>query len=315
MRSGQPSPLISRKIWDVSDLEVDRAKSTEIFRTERLEEPLEAYLNEFEEVRDAIETLLESTVDLTLLEKNALEVLTDSRLLAGVRYLAGPPISEDDLKTLIDSNSLAPATLRSQPSLVQRIIDTIRTGLDRRRFPWVMENREPTPPERDAAIIASSALMASQRVATTRRSQSKQMQEERVRQALLSHGLEEVEIAERQIAALLQAPQPGQFCREVTLGTRKADLVVGLWDGRSMPVECKVSNSSTNSVKRLNNDAAAKAETWLSDFGARQVVPVAVLGGVYKLRNLEEAQRRGLTLYWAHRLEDMVHWIDLTKSL
>ena len=50
-----------------------------------------------------------------------------------------------------------------------------------------------------------------------------------------------------------------------------------------MPLECKVSNSSTNSVKRLNNDAAVKAETWRQDFGTVPIVPAAVLSGVYKL--------------------------------
>lgn len=118
----------------------------------------------------------------------------------------------------------------------------------------------------------------------------------------------------RDIPTLREAPQPGEFCPEARLGSRKADLIVGLWDGRVMPIECKVSNSSTNSVKRLNNDAAVKAEVWRHDFGDTKVVPVAVLGGVYKLHNLEEAQRRGLTLYWAHRLDDLIAWIEQTRT-
>ncbi len=113
----------------------------------------------------------------------------------------------------------------------------------------------------------------------------------------------------------MEAPQPGEFCQEVTLGTRKADLIVGLWDRRTMPIECKVSNSSTNSIKRLNNDAAAKAEAWLDQFGRAQVVPVAVLGGVYKLLNLEQAQDRGLTLFWVHRLRDLTDWIAQTRRV
>jgi hypothetical protein len=88
---------------------------------------------------------------------------------------------------------------------------------------------------------------------------------------------------------------------------------VGLWDGRVMPIECKVSNSATNSVKRLNNDAAIKAEVWRRDFGATQVVPSAVLSGVYKLHNLEDAQRRGLALFWAHDICRLVEWISKTK--
>jgi hypothetical protein len=81
-----------------------------------------------------------------------------------------------------------------------------------------------------------------------------------------------------------------------------------------MAIECKVSNSATNSVKRLNNDAAAKAEAWRRDFGTLQVVPAAVLGGVYKIHNLQDAQDRGLALYWAHDLDELIHWIESTKT-
>jgi hypothetical protein len=79
-----------------------------------------------------------------------------------------------------------------------------------------------------------------------------------------------------------------------------------------MPIECKVSNSSTNSVKRLNNDAAVKAGSWRTDFGLRQVVPTAVLSGVYKLHNLLDAQERGLTLFWAHDLNRLTDWLART---
>jgi hypothetical protein len=100
---------------------------------------------------------------------------------------------------------------------------------------------------------------------------------------------------------------------ESKLGGRNADLVVTLADGRLMPIECKVSNSAVNSVKRLNNDAAAKAEAWIKDFGQVQIVPVAVLSGVFKLHNLVDAQRRGLVLFWAHDLEAMASWVTTTR--
>jgi hypothetical protein len=90
--------------------------------------------------------------------------------------------------------------------------------------------------------------------------------------------------------------------------------VVGLWDGRVVPIECKVSNSATNSVKRLNNDAASKAEAWRIDFGAMQVIPTAVLSGVYKLHNLEDAQQRGLKLFWAHDIARLTDWVASTKG-
>ena len=81
-----------------------------------------------------------------------------------------------------------------------------------------------------------------------------------------------------------------------------------------MAIECKVSNSAVNSVKRLNNDAAAKAKAWLDDFGTQQMVPTAVLSGVYKLHNLVDAQLRGLTLFWAHDLGTLLSWVERTRK-
>jgi len=195
--------------------------------------------------------------------------------------------------------------------MVRRIVEVVKTSLDRRRFPWVSEGREPTEEEKAAAVLASAALMAASRVGTSRRAESKEAQELLVETALLNAGLNKVSV--RTMPTLSHAPGPGEFCRESRLGPRKADLVIGLWDRRVIAIECKVSNSAVNSVKRLNNDAAAKAETWLRDFGRIQVVPTAVLSGVYKLHNLTNAQERGLTLFWAHDLDVLVTWITETR--
>lgn len=313
MTAGRGARFIPRETWTADQLEADRKQAQEQFARERMLEPLEEYLGQFDRVQDVLEDLIESTVDLTELESQALEILTDPAKLEGFRYLAGPPVSEDDLKTLADAGSIAPRTLRTNPDLVRRLVAMIRDGIDRRRFPWVTEGCLPTEAERNAAVLVSAALIATRRTETSRRNEGKRAQEEHVRRALLDHGFAEVRLPGNVVDALAEAPQPGQFCREVRLGTRKADLVVGLWDRRVMPIECKVSNSSTNSIKRLNNDAAAKAEAWVDQFGRTQVVPVAVLGGVYKLLNLEQAQDRGLTLYWAHRLDDLANWIGRTR--
>jgi hypothetical protein len=81
-----------------------------------------------------------------------------------------------------------------------------------------------------------------------------------------------------------------------------------------MPIECKVSNSATNSVKRINNDAAAKAVRWASDFGELQVLSTAVIAGVFKVSNLLQAQSSKLTLFWAHDLKKMKKFIEETGS-
>lgn len=296
--------------WSDGQLEVDRQVSITRFREERLREPLEQYLETFDTYRGVVEDLLEATVDLTKLSPPGMDVLTDPALLEALRYLAGPPISKDDLEVLADG-SLSPKQLRADPDMALRVVETILVALDRRRFPWVAEGREPSEAEREGAALASAALLATQRLSTSRRSESKDAQERSVADALAGAGFKEVPT--RTIKTLDNAPQEGEFCRESLFGTRKADFVVGLWDGRKMPIECKVSNSSTNSVKRLNNDAAVKATRWLEEFGTVQTVPAAVIGGVFKAHNLKAAQGSGLTLFWAHNLDAMLDWIELTR--
>jgi XamI restriction endonuclease len=301
---------IQPPVWSDDELELDRRTAITTFRDERLEEPLEQYLETFDTYRGVVEELLEATVDLTTLSSANLTVLTDPALLLALRYLAGPPISEDDLKILADA-SLAPSRLESNPDMAQRVIETIVIALDRRRFPWVSEGREPEESEREAAALASAALMATQRLSTSRRSEGKDVQEKAVADALLNAGFKQV--STRPILTLADAPSAGEFCKETMFGSRKADFAVGLWDGRKMPVECKVSNSSTNSIKRLNNDAAVKAIAWIQEFGTAQTVPAAVISGVFKARNLKSAQEAGLTLFWAYKLEAMLAWIESTR--
>ena len=309
-RRRMPVPPIR---WTSEQLQADRTTAIATFRRQRLEEPVETYGELFDEERAVIEDLLESTVDLSQLSEETLAILSDRDLQDAFRYLAGPPISQDDLKTLVDTDSLSPMRLRNDPELVRRIFEIVRDSLDRRRFPLVAEGREPEPAERDAAILATAALAAMRGAETHRRTQGKSAQEFAVRSVLLQHGLSLVRIPNASAPTLAQAPGPGEFSREASLAGRKADLIVGLWDHRTMPIECKVSNSSVNSIKRLNNDATAKAEGWIKDLGELQIVPAAVLGGVYSLQSLEDAQRRGLTLFWGHRLQDLLDWIDATS--
>lgn len=195
--------------------------------------------------------------------------------------------------------------------MVERIVATVLQGLDGRRFPWVLGRRKPTSGERRAAVLASAVLMANSRVGTQRRNQGRAQQEQAVEGELLNSGFRLV--PRRPIQILTQAPAPGEFCRESHLGTSKADFLATLWDGRLMPIECKVSNSAVNSVKRLNREAAGKAEQWTRYFGKAQVVPAAVLSGVYDLRNLADAQDRGLALFWAHDLSTLSRWISDTR--
>ena len=384
-------------IWSDEQLEAQRIRATELFRKERLEEPLDEYGEEFDQHQGIFEELLEATFDLKDRKRLVEVVATEPKFLEAFRYLAGPPVSVDDLKVLANA-TLAPTRLRGDREMAQRVAEVVMTGLDRRRFPWVavaeMSNLSSTaraeahleirrtgvalqniatrlgnrpllqrpetkkvlnavqeavkgvsqvlvqldreteaedpdethqaadadPPweierpdeaERNAAVLASAALLAVRRLEAKRRSEGGQGQEDAVKKALRDAGL--TEVPTRKIPRLEDAPRPGQFCGESLLGERKADIVVGLWDARVLPIECKVSNSATNSVKRLNDTTVSKAESWRKQLGDTQLVPAAVLSGVYKLHNLISAQKRGVTLFWAHDLPKLIEWIQGMK--
>lgn len=296
--------------WSNAQFTEDAAKARAIFRGIRVDEPLEQYLEFFEVYRQAIEELIEGTIDLTLLAEQAVELLTQPEMLLSIRYLASPAISEDDLKVVADA-VLSPSRIRSDEDMAKRIIATVLLALDRNRFPWVSEDREPLDAERATAVISTAALIATQKVQTARRTASKNEQEDKVADYLLSENF--TQVPTRTVSTINNAPYPGEFCRESMFGTRKADLVVRLRDGRVMPIECKVSNSATNSVKRLNNDAAVKAKAWISEFGTRGAVPAATLSGVFKVHNLISAQDDGLTILWAHNLDALGDFLNIAK--
>lgn len=312
--------LVSPPRWTSGQFEEQREQARQVFRDQRLSESQSAYGDAFLECLGHINRLFADTDNLTRLELETdvsstdpavLGALTDPDLLEALRYIVGPPVSADDLIELSDT-SLAPRVLSDKPEASGRVVETIAQGIDPKRFPWVVQRRRAESSELAAASMATAVLMASKRVQTARRMQSKD-QEEAIKNCLREAGMIEVE-PRTVVPGLLDAPAPGEFCGEALFGQRKADLIIRLHDGRCMPIECKVSNSSTNSIKRLNNDAAAKASAWIEEFGSGATVPCAVLSGIFKIRNLEQAQDQHLAIFWAHDLEPLVLFIRATAQ-
>ena len=297
--------------WGDQQFEEQLTAAKAAFCEERLREPLEQYLEVFDEYAARVRALLLGTDHLTNWTGAFEIVLSDEVGMDVLRYVAGPPISADDLKTLADA-SLAPGRLRNDPEMADRVLEVVLTSLDAKRFPWVAEQRQPDLAERQAATVASASLMATQRVQTDRKNFAKTKQEKQGADYLSGIGM--TQVGPRDIATSDDAPSRGSFCGECMCGDRKADLVVRLYDGRLMPIECKVSNSATNSVKRLNNDAAIKAEAWIKQFGTLQTVPTAVLSGVFKRHNLVQAQQAGLTIFWAHDLGPLGEFVRSTRD-
>jgi len=295
------------------------AAAIDIFRRERLDEPKEAYdecyqkfESIFEELIGQIQRVFADPVDPNLISN----VIKGSKLVKGkdrkkaFRYLTAPPISEDDLKTLANT-SYGPRVLNLDPAAAGRVRDTIRAVLDDHRFPWIAASRDPTGTEKTRAIAISAALAATRDVETSRRNNSKQIQEKAVKDLLKSLGMTEVPRREVPSLSSTAAPSPGEYCGECVVAGTRADVVVRLRNGDLMLIECKVSNSSVNSYKRIVHDTGGKASTWYAKLGTASIIPCAVLGGVFSIANLETVQNdHGVYLFWQHRLQDLADYVS-----
>ncbi|MCW5223638.1 XamI family restriction endonuclease (plasmid) [Verminephrobacter aporrectodeae subsp. tuberculatae] len=298
--------------WTTAELSEDAVTSTAHFRAERLAVS-GSWETHYTQARGKFELLFKKLSDLNpgAITDGSLAEVYGLGLGEALRYLAGPPISDDDLQVIADVDSIAPGVLKKNPQALRKVFEVIERVVDPYRFPWMEAGGSPTDQQREAALLASSVLLAVQRIATERRNDGKENQETKVKDYLRSMGFTEAPTAA--INTIVKGPQAMQFCAECQLGERKADVIVRLHDTRLMAIECKVSNSATNSVKRLNNDAAVKAEYWIKQFGTAQVVPAAALAGVFKVLNLEQTQKRGLSLFWSHDLNKLGAFIESTR--
>lgn len=180
-------------------------------------------------------------------------------------------------------------------------------------FPWIEAGEQPTDKQKHAVCVAVAALIADQKTKTMMRGQSSHAQEKMVRDALVNEcGMRIVD--GHDFAMLPDAPNPGEiFKRETKVDGTKADVVFGLFDGRIMCLECKVSNSEVNSYKRLNHEVVDKVAKWKEAFG-RQCVSGAVLQCCFKTSNLLAAQEEGAYLFWSADFSELIKFVNSTKS-
>lgn len=158
--------------WTREELDAERLAARELFRKARSEEPAELYGDEYEKAHQAVAEMLETTVDLSQLRTALPDIVRKPELFRALRYTTGPPISQDDLVTVADVE-LSQRYLAQHPDAYEAIADSILMILDRKRFPWVLEEREPTSEEKAIALIATATMNAYQAVQAIRRNQAR----------------------------------------------------------------------------------------------------------------------------------------------
>lgn len=295
--------LRSIPTWTPAELAEAAKKATDAFVRDRLEEGLGAYSVFVDATTQRVSRLHESTNNLRSLSPQLLT--EDTSWLNELRYLAGPPISFDDLQTMVGAR-LGAKTI--DKDVAARVVTTIKRTLDPYRFAWVGEERDPTEVELERAIGWTAGLKAVEQLRTHRRNDESSIQEQQVKLALADAGYTRVNLPGKELGALDDLAR-GTFTDELRVAGSRADVPIRLFDGRLLAIECKASNSAVNSVKRLNREVGGKADQWRAAYG-RQVVPCAVISGVFSVPKLLEAQNdQGVFLVWQHDLHPLIRFV------
>lgn len=292
------------RTWSRDELRAARNAAEDAFRVARQEEGPKAFYESYRLVEPEIRSVLKETGDLRDLSGNLFIDKPDA--WHTLRYFCAPPISEEDLWTLVGRKfRLVP------PDVADDTAEALKTVFDHVRLPWLDDDRAPTVTEREAAVMATTSLLAHERLKTMRRGSASKKQEDAVAEALLGIGLTQDD--NRDPILVLDKLHRGSFSRERKVDGAKCDVPVRLYDGRLLALECKVSNGPKNSWKRLHREVGGKSERWRQEFGG-QVVTGAVLAGVYDLSCVESSQEQhSVFIFWQQDLAPLLRFVKSTK--
>lgn len=296
--------------WTFDELDERRLESRRRFKAAWTAATLRSEFREFEAACvDEVIALMKATDNLRALGDDPGFFDRGTRraakqLVAPARFMTVPLLSEDNLEVLAEDRPLA-----------EVIVDFINPE----RFPWVVQNRQPTRSERARAVAATAELWALQRVATNKRIAAAKRQEDLAKECLTHSTVGLTLVSRRELLERAKtAPsydgrrgieshnlsfllRPGEFTSEFKVAGAKCDLPILLPTGFFLPLECKVSGSAVNSIKRLIRETVGKRRAWRDEFG-RQPYTGAVISGVFSATTLAAAQEEGMLLFFEHDL-------------
>jgi hypothetical protein len=223
-----------------------------------------------------------------------------------------PPKSQDQLQIICRGYSKsAEKTGNKLPAeRAAAVNDAFQSWRDRSITPWLDAGREPTRKEIRHALHHAAPLIACQRLQTLKRMDASAAQEQAVAELLLD---DDWELGSDRIIKRDRGVPLRRFLRKArfTAGERKKeiDIAMGLGEAYLLALECKVSNDSTNSTKRVN-DIAEKAAAWRGEYG-RGLITAAMLQGVYRAEDVIDLASGGVQVFWFHDLPRLTRYLAL----
>ena len=257
-----------------------------------------------------------TSVENTLSESNALANVAAALEVRGghmlvLRQMLAPPLSQDQFAIVCSSYSKAlENTDRPVPAnKAASVAEAFLAMRDIQLLPWLAENRAPLAEEIRHTVTAVTPLLASQIHLTAKRTASSTDQEEAVVALLNAKEWERLPSRLVDRGAILAARQ---FMKKTKFATttrpQEVDIACGLGGTMVLAMECKVSNDTTNSVKRIN-DVLKKATAWRDHWGSF-VRPAALLQGTIGYKDVQRLTHAGVAVFWSHDLPRFERWID-----
>lgn len=228
-----------------------------------------------------------------------------------LRQMLAPPLSQDQFAIVCsDYSKSAENGDRSIPAeSAERIAETVLALRDTRLLGWIGDNRAPTGGEVEKVILGITPLLAAQLHLTAKRTGVSNLQEEAIVELLTARNWERLPSRLVDRGALLGKRQ---FMKKTKFATttrpQEVDIACGLGGTLVLAMECKVSNDTTNSVKRIN-DVLKKAAAWREHWGSF-VQPAALLQGVIGYKDVQRLLHAGVIVFWSHDLPRFERWVE-----
>lgn len=297
-------PLTQPPTWSDADLFAGRNEAERRARERRREAGPRAFAETYVVLEPRVRRGLGLSNNLRSVTGDVFR--TDPEIWQMFRYVCAPPISEEDFWTLVGGPKFRRVPEAFADEAAQALVDVI----DPVRFPWIVERRDPTEVEREAAILATTCLYAAQFLGTKNRGVASKRQELAVGEVLRAAGLQLD--PSRASVEFADAMARGTYSQERKLADAKCDVPARLRDGRLLAIECKVSNGPKNGWKRVNREVGGKEQTWRRAFGT-QVLTAVVLDGVFDLASLRTARDGGVLIFWEHDLQPLETFVSAAR--
>lgn len=228
------------------------------------------------------------------------------------RHLLAPPKSQDQFKLLCPSWSKASENKGTpvSTSIASTIASTVAVWIDSSIAPWVATGTSPSEVERALVVERVVSFIAPKKIDTAKRSRLSTEQERAVVNLLMQLGWKQLP---SRLIDTRAAVDPKCFMNRTRFATattsaQEVDLACGLRGSYVAAMECKVTNDTTNSVKRIN-DILKKSTAWKSHWGSF-VKTAALLQGVIRAEDVQRLTDDGVHVFWSHNLSEFKEWIS-----